>query len=68
MLLFVLPVLQFRVLRDVSVMSGGHFTVTVAMSASLVVIAIAWCLYRPGLALTLVLLALLPAIRGGYNG
>lgn len=58
----------FAVLRDVSVMSGGHFAMTVAMSLSLAIIALSWCVYRPGLAVCLGLLALLPAIKSGYYG
>ncbi|KAF2356833.1 Transmembrane protein 43 family [Trinorchestia longiramus] len=66
-----LPLVQvivgsFSVLEDIRSMSEGHFAVTVALSLSLVVVALSWCVYKPVFALLLAFLAMMPAIKGSY--
>ncbi|XP_064101139.1 transmembrane protein 43 homolog [Macrobrachium nipponense] len=50
-------------LRDVVALGLGSANLTLSMSTSLVIIGGAWCIYRPGLALLILVVAALPFIR-----
>lgn len=54
-------------LRDVVALGLGSANLTLSMSTSLVIIGGAWCIYRPGLALLILVVAALPFIRAAVK-
>lgn len=56
-----------RLLREVVTLGLGSTNCTLSMSTSLVIIGGAWCVYRPGLALLILVVAALPFIRAAIN-
>ncbi|CAL4165990.1 unnamed protein product, partial [Meganyctiphanes norvegica] len=54
-------------LREVVTLGLGSTNCTLSMSTSLVIIGGAWCVYRPGLALLILVVAALPFIRAAMN-
>lgn len=62
-----LSVICSPLLRDVVALGLGSANLTLSMSTSLVIIGGAWCIYRPGLALLILVVAALPFIRAAVK-
>ena len=55
------------ILRDVIHLGLGSATLTLSMSLSFITIGTAWCFYRPGLALLILTVAILPLLRAIFT-
>ena len=63
----IFSVALYPLMRDIVAMGIGSATVTLSMSTSLLLIGGAWCFYRPGLALFILLVAAMPFLRGAMK-